>query len=478
MMKKIFLFGFLILFSFNAICHSGKAKYHVIIDTDAALDDMRAISMMLASNEFEVLAITTCDGLLSADDGLKKVRALLKTYGHEGVQTAMGRNCNRKNIPCRNFLKGVFWGDENNISNKSENTAAELIINSIKNEEEKVTLVCLGPLTNIAEVVKKDKEIFSKIDKIFWYCDGETGLNYKFNKAAADIIINSEISLFKISSEGDQGIFLSDKIVNKFSKINSKYSRHISIAHNNAEVRELIKSNCLKLWDDLVPVFMLNPNLFFVEKANHFINNVKCIEIEKVKTKIFELLAAKNKESIVFEQFPLDTALFSSDVQQYMETIIENHGYSEWRAGVLTNELHGHLGIYSIIGTKMGLRAREYFDIGVDEIKILSFAGKQPPLSCLNDGLQVSTGATIGHGLIEISDNEICIPLAIFTFKNRSIKITLKQKYKDIIKQNILEGIKENGKLTEEYWKYIRKLALQYWANLSRNEIFNLTVIK
>ena len=42
--------------------HSGKSKYHVIIDTDGALDDMRALSMFLSGNDIRVLAITCSQG--------------------------------------------------------------------------------------------------------------------------------------------------------------------------------------------------------------------------------------------------------------------------------------------------------------------------------------------------------------------------------------------------------------------------------
>ncbi len=44
------------------------------------------------------------------------------------------------------------------------------------------------------------------------------------------------------------------------------------------------------------------------------------------------------------------------------------------------------------IGVKMGIRAREYFNIGVDDILVTTYAGHKPPVSCMNDGLQVGNG--------------------------------------------------------------------------------------
>ena len=146
-----------------------------------------------------------------------------------------------------------------------------------------------------------------------------------------------------------------------------------------------------------------------------------------------------------------------------MKGIIQKHGKEEWRIGVLTNELHGHLGIYAIVGAKMGLRARQYFHIGLDDISILSHAGSVPPLSCMNDGLQVSTGGTLGHGLITVSLAPPFQPKADFTFKAKSVCLRLKDEYWDIIREDIKKGIELWGLNTEDYWKYVRKLALNYW---------------
>ena len=55
--------------------------------------------------------------------------------------------------------------------------------------------------------------------------------------------------------------------------------------------------------------------------------------------------------------------------------VIEKHGLKEWKIVVMTNEFHEYLGINSIILAKMGLRAREYYHIGIDELTVESFVG-------------------------------------------------------------------------------------------------------
>lgn len=176
------------------------------------------------------------------------------------------------------------------------------------------------------------------------------------------------------------------------------------------------------------------------------------------------------RSSHVFAQFPEMPELYSPEID--VKEIIKRHGSAEWRAGVLTNELHGHLGIYAIIGVKMGTYANELLNTKIDDIRVLSYAGVRPPLSCLNDGLQVSTGATVGHGLFTVADIQPPRPEAKFSFWNRSVTLQLKPEYSLKIQDNINEGVCLYGTHSEEYWEYVRRLAIRYWLELDRNEIF------
>ena len=64
-------------------------------------------------------------------------------------------------------------------------------------------------------------------------------------------------------------------------------------------------------------------------------------------------------------------------------------------------EFHGHLGPYLVLGIRMGLFAlRELSSSGYEGIEALVKTGDVPSLSCLLDGIQVSTGCTMGKGNI------------------------------------------------------------------------------
>ncbi len=89
-------------------------------------------------------------------------------------------------------------------------------------------------------------------------------------------------------------------------------------------------------------------------------------------------------------------------------------------------KLHGHFGPYLNLGIKMGLLALDllevkgYFDLSVEvELEY------RPPMSCLIDGLQISTGCTMGKGNIRVKENPSIIK-ALFKSDHKTILITLK----------------------------------------------------
>jgi pyrimidine-specific ribonucleoside hydrolase len=174
----------------------------------------------------------------------------------------------------------------------------------------------------------------------------------------------------------------------------------------------------------------------------------------------------------VIRIMPTDPEFYFQDVTPFVKDIIQKYGENEWTSGVLANELHRHLGVFAIIGVKMGIRAREYFDTGVDEFRALSHAGSVPPLSCMNDGLQVSTGATPGHGLLTVLNDSISMPVAEFTYMNNRIRLSLKPDIASKISKELKEINFVYGLDSNTYWELVRKNTLIYWKDLDRHDIF------
>ena len=163
------------------------------------------------------------------------------------------------------------------------------------------------------------------------------------------------------------------------------------------------------------------------------------------KFRVSEILQASKEQMTIVCLGPLTnivSELYIYDARQILDSAIMRYGIDEWKACVMKDEFHGHLGVFSIVGAKMGIYAREYFGIGTDLLEINTYAGSKEPLSCMNDGLQVSTGATLGQGSIHLINDTIAKPQAVFTYQNRSIMIKLKSSYLKELKSVIDEEVK------------------------------------
>ena len=67
-----------------------KLKHTIIIDTDCAIDDMRAISLLLSRPEITIKAIILSDGSLSPGEGAVKINSLLKEFNFDNIPVACG----------------------------------------------------------------------------------------------------------------------------------------------------------------------------------------------------------------------------------------------------------------------------------------------------------------------------------------------------------------------------------------------------
>ncbi len=482
-LMTILLFVFFLVLHSAIICgQENKILSPVLIDTDAAIDDLRAVSMFLAVNELNILAITTSDGILSPEEGGIKVNQMLCSFERNNIPVAVGRRVEKDYPRHREKCKKVPWGDCSNNMIKTAPDAHVLLTDNIKQSDVPVVLVCLGPLTNIYDAISMSPEIKKNIKKIIWYnrfLDYTSGFNYQRDEHAAEFIINSDLEIIILSNLDKQNACLDLEFLKLVEEVNTRYAQTIASAHRTPFFFEKLKNGCLPVYDDLLIVYYLYAELFNIkfDVRNPSVHYNVEYQLAVVKEKIINILSGNYviNKNIVFERFPLNPDLYRSDIKENMNEIVEKHGTLEWEFCVLTNEIHGHLGIYSIIGAKMGLMAMETLNANRDELKVKSYAGNVPPLGCINDGLQVSTGATFGHGTISLVNDTVLIPSVIFIHENDTITIRLKEKYREQIQKDINDGIVKYGMLTDGYWKLIRSLGIQYWKEWSRNEIFEVT---
>ena len=462
--------------------HSGKARFHAIIDTDGAADDLRTLCMLLGNREVEVLAVTTSEGALPPAESAASVRALLDGFYHEGVPVGAGHPTGAAAPVWRTHSRQVDWGDTLSVRTAFP-PAQALIAETLEDEEEKVFFIALGALTNVCDALRENPALGDRIDRIVWYnnqAEPLAGANFKADSVAARAVLASGVPVAVVSANPACPLVVTPSLLDSIAAVPTVYARKIADTHRAAPLAILVDAGHLQAWDDLVAVWLFAPELFVPREVSGSVTSYSLPDeasAGRAQAEILAILRGKpDTESRVFYGFPVLHELYAADVVPMVDETIARHGPSEWRAGVLTNELHGHLGIYATIGVKMGIRAREYFNIGVDDIEVTTYAGHNPPISCMNDGLQVGTGASVGHGLITVAETDAPRPEARFSFKGKTLRLALKPEYARRIRDDVRRGIELYGDLTEPYWLYVRELALRYWRDFDRHEIFDMYV--
>jgi len=138
----------------------------VIIDTDMAGDDWMAILYLLQRSDVNVIAITvTGTGEAHCGPGVRHALDLLMLAGRPDVSVTCGRNSPLSGdhafpMEWRNQVDNLFdLSLPRNPNSSSDETAPNLIIRLAQESAQKIHIVALGPLTNIAEAVESDPNL-------------------------------------------------------------------------------------------------------------------------------------------------------------------------------------------------------------------------------------------------------------------------------------------------------------------------------
>lgn len=158
-----FLISFFVLASMTS-AFAQVAQRRVIIDTDPGTDDAMAIILALNSPEFKVEALTVVPGNVDAHQGLENALKIVSLAGRCDVVVAGGAQhpLNRK------LITAQFWHGKNGLANVELPTSKckadprfgpDLIVEMVHRYPHEITLIPVGPLTNIALAVSKDPSI-------------------------------------------------------------------------------------------------------------------------------------------------------------------------------------------------------------------------------------------------------------------------------------------------------------------------------
>ncbi|ESO98993.1 hypothetical protein LOTGIDRAFT_158961 [Lottia gigantea] len=178
-----------------------------LIDTDAGLDDAQAILIALASPNITVLGITTVSGNTNVHQVTKNVLRLLKAADQLEIPVYKGSKALliSKETPVELNYHGIDgFGDvpdENppDFNLVQKKCAAQALVDITKEHEGKITLVALGPLTNLSLAVRLDPDFGKRLKSCFIMGGNYKGVgnitpcaefNFNYDPEAAHIVLN------------------------------------------------------------------------------------------------------------------------------------------------------------------------------------------------------------------------------------------------------------------------------------------------
>ncbi len=145
--------------------------HHIIIDTDPGVDDAHAILMAYAYPNVKVEAILTVNGNVGVERTTANACTILDLLGKDtpifpgcSAPLVLAAGENASHVHGTDGLGGANFPSSNRkVEKEHASNALVHMANALPGE---ITLVCIGPLTNIAVALKLDPNLPEKINNL------------------------------------------------------------------------------------------------------------------------------------------------------------------------------------------------------------------------------------------------------------------------------------------------------------------------
>jgi purine nucleosidase len=257
----------------------------IIIDTDPGIDDSMAILAAFRSPELEILGLTTVFGNTDVEHCSLNALRLVEIAGKDGIPVCKGadRPLILPDLELGTHVHGLDgMGNTNPPPPKGKRDprrADEFIIQMVKQHPGEVTLVPLGPLTNISLAFQRAPEIESLVDEIVLmggnaYAPGNISpaaeANIYHDPHAAEIVFRSEWPVTMIGLDATTKILIRpEKLTQMYAADNPavRLLQRIQPAYQTFHDQIYELGGAFHLHDPSVTAYLIRPELFKLEKA-------------------------------------------------------------------------------------------------------------------------------------------------------------------------------------------------------------------
>jgi purine nucleosidase len=253
----------------------------VIIDCDVSTDDAVAISMALFDPNLEVMAITACEGCVASEQANSNLQAILgqidpDRYPRVGLASPVD------GAPA---IGTAFLYGEDGLGNadfpvsrlQHVHPSEKVIVDLVRANPGDISIVCLGPLTNLAKAIQRDPQLPTLVHRLIVTggCIQAPGnitpaadFNFYFDPRSARAVIHSRASLtlipLDVTARVSFGLELLDEIPGSNTRVG--FFLHQILPHAFRTYRQQLGREVITLNDAIGILALMDPNLFRYEE--------------------------------------------------------------------------------------------------------------------------------------------------------------------------------------------------------------------
>ena len=251
----------------------------IIIDTDPGVDDTMAIFFALCSPELEVVGLTTIFGNVDTDLATKNALRLLEIAGRTAIPVAKGAD---------NPLTRPFEGPASYVHGEDGQgnvflpdpagaaiglSAAQFIVEQLRASPGEITLVPVGPLTNIALALRLEPRIVDWVDEVVLMggnalvpgnASPAAEANIRNDPEAADLVFGAGWRVTMVGLDVTLKVHMTPDDIALYAEHNNPMSRHITkiIPHYRNYFEKHYEAQGIFVHDSSAIACLIDPSLF------------------------------------------------------------------------------------------------------------------------------------------------------------------------------------------------------------------------
>jgi len=239
----------------------------MLLDCDPGIDDAMAILLALKSEGVELEGITTVSGNIGIDLATANALRVLELTGHEHIPVAKGiaRPLIKRFEPTSEVHGRDGMGNTNLPLPKIKEQpihAVDFITNAIMKNPSEITLVSVGPLTNIAVAITLEPRIAVNVKEaiimggavtVSGNVTSEAEFNIHADPEAARIVLNSGMPITLVGLDVTMKTLLKEEHLNQILEAETPVARFLEkiVKHYMRFYKEIVNVDGCGLHDPL-----------------------------------------------------------------------------------------------------------------------------------------------------------------------------------------------------------------------------------